>query len=97
MGNVQRRFVRLDRSAARWRMVGESVVVMDLRNSMYFSVEGSVAAVWPRLEAGAFVSDLASELAEEFEGDPDQILHDLASIVDDLADRGVLVSETRPS
>ena len=88
-------FARLDSTAARWRMVGDSVVVMDLKNSMYFAVEGSVTAVWPRLEEGALVSELADDLAEEFDADRQQILADITAIVQDLADRGVLMVESR--
>lgn len=89
-------YARLDATVARWRMVGDSVVVMDLKNSAYFSVEGSVTAVWPRLEQGALLSDLANELAEEFDADPAQILADITAIVNDLAARGV-ATVTRPA
>ena len=82
-------YARLDATAARWRMVGDSVVVMDLRNSAYFSVEGSVTAVWPRLEQGALLSDLARELASEFDADPEQILADITAIVEALEARGI--------
>ena len=88
-------YVRLDGSGARWKMVGDSVVVMDLKNSVYFSVEGSVTAVWPRLEEGALLSELADDLAKEFDADPRQIRADIAAIVQDLADRGIAVVEQR--
>ena len=82
--------VRVVASSSRWRKVGESIVVMDLTNSTYFAVEGSVAHVWPKLVEGTRLGDVASELASEYEVDVELVENDLVQLAGDLVQRGVL-------
>ena len=82
--------VRVVASSSRWRKVGESIVVMDLTNSTYFAVEGSVAQLWPTLVEGARIGDLAAELASEYDVDVALVESDLVQLASDLVDRGVL-------
>ena len=85
--------VRLDPSAAKWRHVGDTIVVMDLRNSVYFSIGGSIAAVWPDLAEGVVVGELASQMADRFEAPADRILADLIALLGDLVERSVVTVE----
>lgn len=84
-------FVQIDRSCARSRDVGDSIVVMDLKNSVYFSVEGSIAQVWPAFVKGVVLSDAAQSLAEVFETDASEIETDLVELCSQLDERGVLL------
>lgn len=83
-------FVKIDTQLARSRDVGDSVVVMDLKNSVYFSIEGSIAQVWPSFLEGIVISDAASKLAEVFDAPADEIEVDLIDLCVSLAERGVL-------
>ena len=88
--------VRLDPVAAKWRHVGDTIVVMDLKNSVYFSIGGSIAAVWPDLVDGAVVGELASQMADRFEAPEDRILADLIALLGDLVERSVVIIEPAP-
>ena len=83
-------FVKVDSASARWRRVGDSIVVMDLTNSAYFAVEGSVAQVWPELVDGATIASLAALLAAEFSVDVAEVQADLVELCGDLDRRGVV-------
>lgn len=82
--------VSIDSSTSRWRNVGDSVVVMDLTNSTYFAVEGSVAHVWPQLVDGASITQMASGIAAEFDVDVEMVVTDLVELFADLERRGVV-------
>ena len=83
-------FIRIDRDLARSREVANSVVVMDLKNSVYFSVEGSIAHVWPSFVEGVVLSDAAQALADVFDADVVQIEADLIDLCVGLERRGLL-------
>ena len=83
-------FIQIDRSSARSRDVGDSVVVMDLKNSVYFSVEGSIAQVWPDFVEGVVLGDAAAKLADVFDADASEIEADLIELCSDLDCRGIL-------
>ncbi len=83
-------FVKIDRSVARSRDVGDSIVVMDLKNSVYFSVEGSIAQVWPSFVDGVVLGDAATALAEIFDTEAGEIEGDLIELCSELSKRGIL-------
>jgi hypothetical protein len=83
-------FIKIDSDVARTRDVGNSVVVMDLKNSVYFSVEGSISHVWPAFVEGVLLSEAAQSLAEVFDADVGQIESDLIDLCIDLERRGIL-------
>jgi hypothetical protein len=85
--------VQLDPMAAKWRHVGDTIVVMDLTNSVYFSIGGSITAVWPDLVEGAVIGELASEMAARFEAPVERVLADLIALMSDLAERSVVTIE----
>lgn len=65
-------------------------MVMDLQNSVYFSVEGSISHVWPSFVEGVVLSDAAKSLAEQFDADVEEIEADLIDLCADLERRGIL-------
>lgn len=83
-------YVKVDRDLARSRDVGNAVVVMDLKNSVYFSIDGSIAQVWQSFVDGVVISAAAEELAVMFDADVGQIESDLIDLCVDLERRGVL-------
>ncbi len=49
-----------------WREVGEEVVILDLRTSTYWTLNGSATLLWAALVEGATASGLAERLVDEF-------------------------------
>jgi len=84
--------LRVNADSSRWRKVGESIVVMDLSNSAYFSVDGSVAHVWADLVGGTTIDSLATKIVEEFDADRDVVVTDLVVLCTELLRRGVLAA-----
>ena len=85
--------IRLKSSGVKWRDVSGTIVVMDLQGASYFAVEGSIAAVWPLLAAGAIIGDLAKIISDEYEAPLETVTDDLISLVRQLLDRGVVESQ----
>jgi hypothetical protein len=91
VGITRDSFIKIDRAVVRTREVGNSVVVMDLKNSVYFSVEGSISQVWPSFLEGVVISEAARALADVFDADIAEIESDLIQLCRDLDERGILV------
>lgn len=61
-----------------WKETGEGeVVVLDLRTSKYWALNGSAAVLWLALAEGATATELVQRLSEEFEVEADTAAHDV--------------------
>lgn len=49
-----------------WREVADEVVILDLRTSVYWSLNGSAALLWPALVEGASSEELVGRLVQEY-------------------------------
>jgi hypothetical protein len=64
--------------------VDRTVVMMSLAEGMYFGLEGVGPRIWALLERPRSASELADQLAGEFEVDPDTCLRDVCGFLDEL-------------
>ena len=67
-----------------------SVVVLDLRTSVYLSLNASAAVLWRLLAEGSDRAALAGELVARYGISADQAERDVAAFVDDLRARNLL-------
>lgn len=49
-----------------WKEAGDEVVILDLRTSMYWTLNGSATLLWTALVEGSTVADLAQRLVDAF-------------------------------
>jgi hypothetical protein len=87
---------RLRQDALAWRRVGDAVVVLDIRASIYMGVNRTGAALWSALAEGATRQQLLAVALERFDVDPVRAATDIDSLLADLAGRGLL-DEAPPS
>lgn len=55
-------FYRVDSDRTAWRQVGQEGVVLDLHSSVYFGLNRSAGALWPRLLAGSTHDEMVDVL-----------------------------------
>lgn len=67
------------------------VILLDSRRERYLGFDDVGSAVWTRVEAGRTVEEIASELAREYEADPERIQQDVAAFLAELSDAGLIV------
>jgi Coenzyme PQQ synthesis protein D (PqqD) len=53
-----------------WREVDDEVVLLDLRTSMYWSLNGAAAVLWVALADGSSLEELSLRLVTEYGLDP---------------------------
>jgi hypothetical protein len=68
---------------------GEAVII-DLESGTYFSAEGASAITWQRIGGGASAADLASAIAERYDGDPDRIGAAVVQFIEQLCQEGLI-------
>lgn len=93
MNDMPRRLVPSPDALAR-ELNGE-VLVLDLRTSHYFGLAGPGARIWQLAEAGETSEAIVEALSREYESDPAVIREDVARLLDELVERGLLVPEAR--
>ena len=82
--------LRIREEDVHWRQVGDEVVILDLRTSQYFSLNGTGALLWPLLSGGATAAELATELATAFDLDAETAQRDVEAFLAALRERDLL-------
>lgn len=82
--------MRLRSTELTWQALDDEVVVLDLRTSNYFVINGSGAVLWERLAEQASAEELADELRAAYEVPSEVARADVAAFVEDLRGRGLL-------
>jgi Coenzyme PQQ synthesis protein D (PqqD) len=74
-----------------WQSVGDDLVVLDLKGSVYLKLNGSGKVLWEALADGRSDSGLTSVLVDRFGIDEERAATDVATFLADLRARGLLV------
>ncbi len=82
--------VRLRPGALTWREVEGEVVAVDVRTSTYIAINKAGAVLWPALERGAPMDELAQSLVQRFGLVPERARADAAAFVAMLAEQDLL-------
>ncbi len=70
-----------------WQDIEGEVVILDLRGSVYLTVKGSGALLWPHLIEGTSKEDLIAVLVRRYAIDEEQAAHGIESFISDLVKR----------
>ena len=70
--------------------VGEDVVIFDVGQGRYFSLEAIGASIWHRLEQPVTVADLCDTLALEYDAPRPTIEEDVVALLTDMAKSGLV-------
>jgi len=84
--------IQLDPSVLEWRKVEDEMIAVDLRNSVYLTINASGALLWPLLARGATRPELVDALCERWELDPERARKDADAFVAWLADQNLLLT-----
>jgi hypothetical protein len=73
------------------RLVGDTMVLFDLRTDKYFGLPNVGARVWALLSEGATLSRIADVIAAEYEVTVEQAREDAERLAGELADAGLVL------
>lgn len=75
-----------------WREIDDEIVVLDTRDAVYLSVQGSGALVWRLLAESTTKDSLIEALVEKYGVDSTRATADVDAFLGTLNDRGLLAS-----
>jgi hypothetical protein len=75
------------------RAFDDELVILDLAKGNYFALDPIGTCLWRGLETGADITQVAREVAAEYDVGFDRVLADLAKLVDELVALGLLVEK----
>ena len=75
-----------------WREIDDEIVVLDTRDAVYLSVQGSGALVWRLLAESTTKDSLIEALVEKYGVDSTRATADVDAFLATLNDRGLLAS-----
>jgi hypothetical protein len=74
--------------------IGEEVVILNLSNERYYSLDEVGASFWNLLVEGQEFDQIVQTMLAEFEVDEETLRNDLAALLNDLEAAGILVVES---
>jgi Coenzyme PQQ synthesis protein D (PqqD) len=84
---------RVRRSDLVWRSVAGETIILDLRSSLYLSLNSTAAFLWDRLDGGATQAELVAALGSEYGITPARAEEDVIDFLESCRDRDLLESE----
>jgi hypothetical protein len=72
------------------RRTGEEMVVLNLDNEQYYGLDEVGAHLWELMDGGSTFGDIVDSLLTEYEVDRQTLVTDLASILGDLQENGLV-------
>jgi hypothetical protein len=85
--------VRLDAAAVQWRAIDDQLLMFDVRRARYLHANRSATVLWPLLERGATVGQLAEHLAAVASIEQERARRDVLVLVEWLRDGGLLIGD----
>ncbi len=70
--------------------VGGETVILDTGSGQYFALNSAGSAIWQHLQKGCDVPTLCARLQEEFDVSAERCESDVASLLQQLAERGLV-------
>ena len=77
------------------REVDHETVVLDRKGKLVHQLNQTAGYIWDRCDGESTVTDIANQLAEAFDVDPDTARKDGAAIVSQLGQLNLLEAKTR--
>ncbi len=84
---------RLRSQDLEWRVVDDEVVILDLREQRFLSLNHSGALLWKGIAAGASHQELADQLVSTYGIEPSQAAADVAELTASLAAESLLLRD----
>lgn len=72
------------------REFGDELVLLDFGKGEYYALDAIGAAIFRKLEGGALVGEVADAIVREYEVDRDVALADIAALVDQMKQQGLI-------
>ena len=74
-----------------WKDLGESIVVLNLVSSEYYTLNESASFIWRALSQGNSVAEMQALLLDAYDAEPETIREALQSNLDEWTAEGVIV------
>lgn len=76
-----------------FRELEGEAVMLDLGSERYYGLDEVGARIWQLLEEHHDVETVVAEMLAEYEVDEEQLRRDMADLIDNLADAGLVIIE----
>jgi hypothetical protein len=84
---------RLRRSDLVWRSVAGETIILDLRSSLYLSLNSTAAFLWDRLDGGATPTELVVALGAEYGIPAERAEEDVHDFLESCRERDLLEAQ----
>jgi len=74
-----------------WSVVGDDVIALDLKGSVYLQLSGSGRVLWEAIVDGCDEQQLVELLCEQYSVDAERAASDVAAFLSDMRRRDLLV------
>jgi PqqD family protein of HPr-rel-A system len=73
------------------RELSGETVLLHLESGVYYGLDPVATRIWQLLQEGRTIADVCAAMAEEYDVEHDVVRQDVARLVGELRDRGIVV------
>lgn len=77
--------------------VDDQVVLLSLEKGRYYKLNGSGSRVWSLIQELGDLGKVQDAMVQEFEADEAEVRRDVATLIADLEDHGLVLTDAPPS
>lgn len=74
-------------------VIDDEVMIMDLSNGRYYSLQGAGMLVWESLRQGVSIQETINKCLDRYQGDVEEISGQVNSLVEELVAQGLVTLE----
>ena len=83
------------RDGVMFNRVGEEIVLLDLDSGMYYGLDAVGGRLWDLITGTATIGEAIDAMLDEYEVEREVLERDVLKLVDELAEKGLLVAAAR--
>ena len=83
------------RDGVMFNRVGEEIVLLDLDSGTYYGLDAVGGRLWDLITGSATIGEAIDAMLDEYEVEREVLERDVLKLVDELAEKGLLVAAAR--
>jgi hypothetical protein len=76
-----------------WKKIDKEIVILDIENDSYFSLNDAGSRVWELLSRGLDIKSISGQIAKEYRADIKKVMKDVESVILKLKREKLIIPE----
>ncbi len=89
------KYPRIDKRKTAYRIIDDEVIVVDLENSTFHSLNSLASFIWQHLDGKSTIKEIIENICQDFEVDKTTAQEDCLNFIQELIDKKLILLENQ--